>query len=187
MRPTTDVFRRIVAALDQCGIPFMLTGSFASSYHGSPRATQDIDLVIAPDRPQLQRFVELFDSEQYYLSDHEFAFKTRTLFNIIDYASGWKIDLIIKKARAFSDTEFQRREQIDIQGLVLPVATAEDVLISKMEWAKMTPSDRQLEDCVQIVLAREEELDRAYIEKWVSELELTEQWQRVSDLAGTGT
>jgi len=42
----TEVFQRITAALEQAGIPYMLTGSFASAYHGAPRTTQDIDLVI---------------------------------------------------------------------------------------------------------------------------------------------
>ena len=49
-----DAFRRVVAALERQAIPFMLTGSFASSFHGVPRATQDIDLVIAPNGEQLR-------------------------------------------------------------------------------------------------------------------------------------
>jgi hypothetical protein len=50
----SEVFRRILGAVESTGIPYMLTGSFASSYHGTPRATQDIDLVIAPKRAQLR-------------------------------------------------------------------------------------------------------------------------------------
>jgi hypothetical protein len=57
---TEDIFRRIIGALDATGIPYMLTGSCASSYHGIPRATQDIDLVIAPTAGQLRHLVKLF-------------------------------------------------------------------------------------------------------------------------------
>ena len=46
----------MIAALDAAGIPHMLTGSFASGYHGAPRASQDIDLVIAPSEAQIQQF-----------------------------------------------------------------------------------------------------------------------------------
>ena len=41
-----EIFRRITAALGQAGIPYMLTGSFASAYYGVPRSSQDIDLII---------------------------------------------------------------------------------------------------------------------------------------------
>jgi len=42
----SEVFRRITAALDQAGIAYMLSGSFASTFYGAPRSTQDIDMVI---------------------------------------------------------------------------------------------------------------------------------------------
>ena len=42
------VIHRFAALLEVAGMPYMLTGSFASGYHGAPRATQDIDLVISP-------------------------------------------------------------------------------------------------------------------------------------------
>jgi hypothetical protein len=32
--------------LAAAGIPYMVTGSVASSFHGEPRATRDIDIVI---------------------------------------------------------------------------------------------------------------------------------------------
>lgn len=63
----TDVFRRFVATLDQVGIPFMLTGSFASSLHGVTRATQDIDLVIAPSEGQLRELVASLPPDAYYI------------------------------------------------------------------------------------------------------------------------
>jgi hypothetical protein len=44
---------RLVAMLDAAGMPHMLTGSFASAFHGTPRATQDIDFVIDATRVAL--------------------------------------------------------------------------------------------------------------------------------------
>ncbi len=66
---TRDIFGRILGALDVAGIPFMLTGSFASSYHGAPRATQDIDLVIAPERSQLTTLRQLLPEAEYYMDE----------------------------------------------------------------------------------------------------------------------
>ena len=48
MTPEEDVLGRVVARLDASGIPYMVTGSVASSHHGRPRTTHDVDIVIDP-------------------------------------------------------------------------------------------------------------------------------------------
>lgn len=62
-----DVLRRILQILESANIPYMLTGSFASSIHGSPRATQDIDLVIAPNPISLDDLLKHFPEDKYYV------------------------------------------------------------------------------------------------------------------------
>ena len=183
---TEDIFRRIIGALDGAGIPYMLTGSFASSYHGIPRATQDIDLVIAPTASQLRRLVALLPDAEYYISEEAAldALARETQFNVIDFATGWKTDLIIRKSRPFSQTEFERRSAVDLFGLQLFIASAEDVLLAKLEWAKAGQSMRQVEDCANLLRARWEELDRGYIEHWVVQLGLTDQWEAALKMAG---
>jgi hypothetical protein len=65
------------------------------------------------------------------------AHTRQSLFHVIDSASGWKIDLIIRKSRAFSQEEFHRRQRVDLQTLPLYVASAEDVVVAKLEWSKL--------------------------------------------------
>lgn len=181
-----DVFRRVLGALDQAGIPYMLTGSFASSYHGAPRATQDIDLVIAPTADQVRSLVRLLPETEYYL-DAEAALdaqRRQGQFNVIDFISGWKVDLIILKSRPFSQQEFDRRRVVEFQGMTLAIASAEDVLIAKLEWAKTRESQRQIEDAVGILKIRAGELDVEYIREWVRQLRLTEQWENACRRAG---
>lgn len=181
-----DIFRRIVEVLDRAGIPYMLTGSFASSYHGVPRATQDIDIVIAPTPEQLRALVGLLPHTEYYV-DLDAALdaqRRQTQFNMVDFATGWKVDLIIRKSRPFSSVEFDRRTAIDLQGLRLFIASAEDVIVSKLEWANLGQSQRQIEDASGILRIRWGELDRAYIEHWVRELGLRPQWEAACRLAG---
>jgi 23S rRNA A1618 N6-methylase RlmF len=91
------------------------------------------------------------------------------LFNVIDLAAGWKIDLIIRKSRAFSQQEFGRRQLVSVQGVPLFVASAEDVVIAKLEWAKLAQSQRQIEDVAAILRLRRESLEWPYLEKWISE------------------
>jgi len=176
-----NIFRRIVGALEASGIPYMLTGSFASAHHGTPRSTQDIDLVIAPTAPQLRALLRLLPDTEYYVSEESAltAFHRREQFNVLDLATGWKVDLILRKERAFSRSEFSRRETVELMGIPLVIATAEDVLLAKLEWAKIGGSERQLEDAAGIVSARGAELDRRYIERWTAELGIDSQWEKV--------
>jgi len=165
----------------------MLTGSFASAYYGAPRSTQDIDVVIEATVVQLQSFVQFLPSGEYY-ADLDAALEARrreSLFNVIDLATGWKIDFIIRKSRAFSQEEFSRRQLVSMQGIRLFVASAEDVVIAKLEWSKLAQSQRQIEDVAAILRLRWESLDRAYLEKWIPELQLNEEWinaKRVAEI-----
>ncbi|MBI3014767.1 MAG: hypothetical protein HYY65_06860 [Candidatus Tectomicrobia bacterium] len=181
-----EIFRRIAEVLDQAGIPYMLTGSFASSYHGVPRATQDIDIVISATPDQLRSLVRLLPDSEYYVDLEAVldAQRRQTQFNLVDLATGWKVDLIIRKSRPFSSAEFDRRTAIDFQGLRLFIASAEDVIVSKLEWAKLGQSERQIEDVSGILRIRWGELDRAYIERWVRDLDLQSQWEAACRTAG---
>jgi hypothetical protein len=182
----TDVFQRITSPREQAGIPYMLTGSFASAYHGAPRTTQDVDLVIDPTAAQLRTFVNLLPTSEYYV-DLDAALEAchrESMFNVVDMATGWKIDLIIRKSRAFSEEEFRRRKRVRLQEITLFVASAEDVVISKLEWAKRSQSQRQIEDAATILRMHWDVLDRAYLEKWVLELGLASEWNSARLAAG---
>jgi hypothetical protein len=181
-----EVVRRIAVALDHAGIAYMLTGSFASAYYGAPRSTQDIDLVIAATPAQLQAFVQGLSIDTYYVDLNAAleAHKRQSLFNVIDLATGWKLDFIILKSRAFSQEEFSRRQLVNLRDMSLSVASAEDVVIAKLEWAKLARSERQIEDVAAILMVRTELLDRPYLERWIAELGLTKEWNSAWRAAG---
>jgi hypothetical protein len=183
-----DVLERLSAALDRIGIEYMLTGSFASSYYGVSRSTQDIDFVIQASLEQLKTFVEALGEGNYYVELEAAiqALRRRSMFNVIDLSTGWKADLIIRKARAFSEEEFRRRRRIELNRVPLFIASAEDIIIAKMEWAKMSASARQLDDVASILRLHWDTLDRPYLDKWTVSLELQPQWQETRLRAGIG-
>jgi len=180
-----QVLQKITKALDQAGVASMLTGSFASAYHGSPRSTQDIDLVIAASPVQLRTFIGNLPGREYYadLDTALEALNHESMFNVIDLESGWKIDLIICKSRTFSQEEFRRRQKANVQGVSLFVTSAEDIVIAKLEWSKLSHSQRQIEDAVGIMRIRHGSLDHSYLEKWVNQLGLMEEWNEALRLA----
>ncbi len=109
-----EVIGRFVRSLEVARVPYMVTGSFASSYHGAPRTTQDIDIVIAPTLVTLRALLAQFPDEHYYVSEDAAldAYADEGMFNVIDHLTGWKVDFILRKRRPFSQHEFGRRRNV---------------------------------------------------------------------------
>jgi hypothetical protein len=164
----------------------MVTGSTASAAHGVARATRDIDVVIEVDLAALQRLLRELPPDQYYVSEEAAldAVRQRGQFNVIDQASGWKVDLIVRKDRPWSVEEFRRRRPTRLLDVEVSIATAEDVILSKLEWAAAGGSELQLADVAGILSLQGAALDRAYLERWARELGVLPQWQRARRLAG---
>jgi hypothetical protein len=175
-----DTLRIVVEALEDSRVPHMLAGSLASTYHGEPRATQDVDIVVdPPSQDALDHFAAELDRDRFYVGDHRTAFARRDAFNVIDTTTGWKIDLIVRRERTYSRTEFERRQPADVEGIPVYVATAEDTILTKLEWAKLGESERQLRDVQAVVRAAGDTLDRSYLRAWAKELGLLSELERV--------
>jgi hypothetical protein len=180
MTSLEGLFGRVAAALDRAGVPFMVAGSFASTAHGFPRATQDLDLVIdPPDAEALEALLRALPASDYYVDSDAArdALRRRSMFNVVDHATGWKIDFILRKDRPFSRREFERRQPISLLGVAAFVASPEDTIIAKLEWSlRGGGSERQRRDVAGILETLAGQLDRAYIEEWVRELGLAAEW-----------
>jgi hypothetical protein len=180
MSSQIDFLKRLLAKLSASGIDFMVVGSVAASFYGHPRTTMDIDAVVDGDEETLCRFARSL-GEGYYVDEEEIkqAVRSHRAFNIIDEVSGYKADLIIRKDRPFSRTEFGRRLQVEILGVTAGIATPEDVILSKLEWSKLGSSERQWEDALKVAQIQSGTLDLVYIEKWSNELGVYDLWERI--------
>jgi hypothetical protein len=169
-----------IARLERARVPYMITGSVASSYHGEPRATRDLDIVIDPDPGGLDRLVGELDAAGLYVDAEAAlrAFDARTQFNAIDAATGWKVDFLVRKDRPFSREEFGRRTRADLLGTPAWIASPEDTIIAKLEWSLASGSDLQLGDVEAMLDIGGDSLDLAYIERWVASLGLHAPWSR---------
>jgi hypothetical protein len=185
MTSQDDFLKKLIKALDDCSIPYMISSSFGSSYHGQPRATKDLDIVIAPVEKQLLRFVESL-GEGYYVSPEAVraAFANNSTFNIIDSLSGWKADFILRKTRAFSRQEFERKGIAEIAGIDVWVTSPEDIILSKLEWSKDNQSERQLMDALGVAVVQWNHLDVDYLRKWAKELRVEDSLERLLEQAG---
>ena len=97
--------------------------------------------------------------------------------------AGRPVDLIVRRPTPHAVAELARRISGTIAGVIAPVATAEDVIIAKLAWARDTGSERQLADVAGIVRLRRASLDHAYLERWITDLDLGAPWARARALA----
>jgi predicted nucleotidyltransferase len=163
--------QRIVQELEAAKISYMVVGSVASSAHGNPRSTNDIDIVIAPSPAQLIDIVREFQHDLYAdLNSAQQAMASGSMFNVIDFSKGLKADLFFLKPRDFSQREFSRREKIEVFGSLAWAASAEDVILSKLEWSRLGDSERQYRDALMIAAEQRDALDINYLRHWAVQL-----------------
>jgi hypothetical protein len=181
-----EVLRAIGPRLEQSEIQYMITGSIAAAYYGQNRATYDLDIVISASSDKLRNLVALLPKEQYYavLQDALDAHRHHSMFNVLDTTTGWKVDFILKKPAPFHEEAFRRRMAVVFEGVPTFVISAEDLIISKLEWARMGESERQVRDSAVVLEKRRDKLDLPYVEKWVHELGLASQWAEARRQAG---
>jgi hypothetical protein len=173
MTSQEDFLEKLIEKLNQQDIPYMLSGSVSSSIHGQPRATKDVDIVITPTEEQVLNFAGTL-GETYYVSLDAVreAFAHNSTFNVIDNQSGWKADFIIRKDRPFSEKEFERRCAAKIKQLDVWVTSPEDIILSKLEWAKDSQSEQQFRDALGVAMVQWDRLDKDYLHKWAKELQV---------------
>jgi hypothetical protein len=177
-----DILRRVVDVLDEAKIPFMIAGSFASNMHGTPRPTQDLDLVVDLDEAGLEALLTKLPADAYYVDADAArrALLSRGTFNVVDLATSLRVDFIVKKDRPFSRQELARRAAREVHGVPAFVASAEDTIIAELEWSKgVRGSETQLRNVAAILAVRRDSLDLAYVQRWVKELGLEDEWKKL--------
>lgn len=188
MNEQNKFLESIIKALNDASIPYMISGSIGSSFHGQPRATNDADIVIDPTQKQLLGFIELLGPNCYISKDAAIqAIENNSMFNVIDIESGVKADLILRKKRPFSQREFARRMSAKFFAMDTYFVTPEDSILSKLEWSKGRLSDTQFKDALGVLVAQKDKLDFKYLKNWAKELGIGDTLQKLleeADLQG---
>jgi len=172
MSEELEVLRIVTLRLNKANIPYMISGSIAANYYTVPRMTRDIDIVVELAQSNIDRFVALFQEDFY--ADKEMI-KAEALnqgmFSLIHNQYVIKVDFIVKKPSAYHQTAFSRKKEVLIKGSPMWFISPEDLVISKLSWAKDSHSEMQLKD-VQNLVKTVDSLDLKYIENWISQLGL---------------
>jgi predicted nucleotidyltransferase len=166
-----DVIRDVTSRLTKVGIPYMLTGSLAMNFYSQPRMTRDIDFVIEAHAKDVDTIVSTFGPDYYVERDAvSRAIAHERAFNIIHNEAFIKVDCIVRKASDYRLLEFARRREVTIQGFRVWLVSKEDLIISKLYWARDSRSELQLRDVKNLLASG---YDVKYLEQWTQELELS--------------
>ena len=166
----------MAAALDALGVTYVIGGSLASSVHGEPRATNDVDLVAALDETTGASLIERL-ANGWYVSDEavKAAVAHGASFNAIHLASAVKVDVFVAGADAFEAERLRHRIAVQLTAGTLYVDTAEHTILRKLEWYRRggEVSERQWRDVVEILRIQRGRLDEKRLAYWARYLGVT--------------
>lgn len=184
---------RVIEALEELGAPYHVGGSYASSIHGTPRQTQDIDVVVDLAVESAGALVSMIETD-FYVDETSVtrAIRDKGSFNVIHLDSGIKVDLFVRGDAPFDLEEFARHRaelvQVEPERRIY-VKSAEDILLRKLLWYQMggEVSDRQWSDLLGIVRVQGKGLDRDYVARWARELGIRHLLDRLLALGANGS
>lgn len=174
MSEELEVLKIVAERLNTAAIPYMITGSMAMNFYAIPRMTRDIDIVVDLPQQYVERVYDLFSGD-FYVDKKAIgqAVTQKGMFNIIHNAAVIKVDFIIRKNSEYRKEEFRRRQRIMVEGVEMTLVAPEDLILSKLFWARESRSEMQLAD-VRNLLSSVEDLDHRYLQHWISRLGLNE-------------
>lgn len=179
-----ELLQRTVETLERLNLTYLVTGSMATILYGEPRFTNDIDIVVQLSAKRIGDFVQAFPSDEFYLDDERIrqAVESRGQFNVLHPASGLKIDVIIPEMDEFDRSRFTRARRVrPASDYEATFASAEDVIVKKLQFHVEGGSDKHLRDIASVLRISGADLDRDYVTEWADRLGLREIWDLILD------
>lgn len=162
----------VVERFERLGINYMLTGSMAMIQYAMMRLTNDIDIVIEVSARDASRIIDCFEPD-YYVPHNRVAdaIARKFMFNLLHQQTLVKVDCVVRKDDVFQKEAFSRRKKIKYTDFELWIISREDLILSKLNWAKNTGSEMQRRDIANIL---RNGYDENYVESWAAKLEVTD-------------
>jgi hypothetical protein len=183
-----ELLKLVTMVLERRRIEYMLTGSVASSAQGEPRASHDIDLVVAMPEPAVDALCDEFPPPEYYLSRDAVreAVRRRSMFNLLCVDSGDKVDFWLLTDEPFDRSRFSRRVPRELFGVRLWMSSPEDTILAKLRWCRISGgSEKQYTDALRVYEVQRDGLDNAYIETWAARLDVGDLWMQLRERGGS--
>ena len=178
MQNQIDIVRDISERLDAADIGYMLTGSMVMNCYGLPCVPRNLDFVVALRPADAELMARLF-SPDYDISREavDRAIAQQTFFNLVHRKSRIQVNCIVCQQNKYRLTEFNRRQLIKFENFKTWIVSKEDLIISKLHWARKSLSPMHLRDVRNLAATG---CDTSYIERWTRALGIFLLWQECS-------
>jgi hypothetical protein len=160
---------RFVGVLERLGVPYLVGGSLASSLHGLPRATQDVDVVAELRNEHVAPLVEELKRD-FYVDEPAVreATERRSSFNAIHLDTMFKVDVFVAGDDLATRQEMERRQVYTLPSEPygeIVVASPEDIVVQKLHWYRLGDhvSERQWSDALGVLKVGGPRLDVGYM------------------------
>jgi len=163
----TGAAMAVVAALEELGAEYMISGSFASNLWGSPRQTQDVDIVIEIKSLDLGAFFDRLGVG--FEADRQLRFEavTATHRYIVEHRPTlFRAELFLLTDDPFDRARFARRVKVEFAGKQVAFSTAEDAVVQKLHWLQRSGNQKHREDVLGILRLQHSSLDWDYVRSW---------------------
>jgi hypothetical protein len=184
--PQQRLLAHVVRVLNDLGIEYMVSGSLVSSLQGEPRATHDIDIVVALQPSHVKGLSRAFPPPEYYLPEDSIldALKAEGMFNLIEAKEGDKIDFWVLTGQPFDLSRFARRYVEAVMGMEIAVSSPEDTILMKLSWAHRSGgSEKHFTDALRVYEVQYGRLDTDYLEEWASKLGIEPLYKKLREEA----
>lgn len=163
LKDCTERFERL-------GIAYMLTGSMAMTEYAMMRMTNDIDIVLEVDSSDATRIIDEFEPD-YYVPHGRVrdAISRKFMFNLLHQETLVKIDCVMRKDDEFQKVAFSHRRKINFSGFDVWIIGKEDLILSKLKWAKNSRSEMQMRDVASMI---RNGYDEDYVRTWAKKLDI---------------
>lgn len=167
-------------------IQYHIGGSVASSAHGIPRTTIDVDLVADIKPHHVEKMVQSLQPV-YYIDATMIlsAINNQTSFNLIHLETIIKIDIFILKQDAFDQKVMSRAVEGNLnigetESFQVRFSSPEDIILHKLVWFRMggEQSERQWKDILGVLKIQRDSLDFEYMQIWAKQIKVNDLLER---------
>ena len=176
-----DLLIKVIDKIRQLRILYMITGGIASIFFGKPRLTHDFDIIVEIEEKEISNLVNTFKDEFYISSEAiQNAIENRSMFNIIHFDSGIKVDFWLLKDDEFDKKRFERRQKHVYSDRDIFFTSPEDVILKKLLWFKESAIQKHFDDAFG-VSEIQKDLEVEYITAWADKLSVRDLWDKILD------
>ncbi|MEM6958278.1 MAG: hypothetical protein AAF645_21525 [Myxococcota bacterium] len=182
--PEADLFLLFVRRLNELALPYVVTGSVAGVIYGEPRVTHDVDVVLDAKPGDSERIAKMFPLEDFYcppleVLEEEARRRQRGHYNLIHHRSGFKADVYVAGADRLHAWALDDRYEVELEGVRVPVAPLEYVVVRKLEFFREGRSEKHLLDIRSMLRVSAARVRRPVLLKWIATLGVQEAWREV--------